>query len=128
MLCLAVVHHLALTNTVPLDEIVAFLRDFAAPLVVEFPHRDDVMASRLLARKRTGVFDAYDRDALGAGAGRPLHGRRHRDHRHAHAVPLRPGLTRQDAGRSVTSPPSPVTSYSSTSLRALDGSGRRRSR
>ena len=37
-------------------------RDFAAPLVVEFPHRDDVMASRLLARKRTGVFDAYDRE------------------------------------------------------------------
>ncbi len=62
VLCLAVVHHLALTNTVPLEEIVAFLRDFAAPLVVEFPHRDDVMASRLLARKRTGVFDAYDRE------------------------------------------------------------------
>lgn len=59
-LCLAVVHHLALTNTVPLDEIVAFLRDFDAPVVVEFPHRDDVMASRLLARKRTGLFDAYD--------------------------------------------------------------------
>ena len=60
VLCLAVVHHLALTNTVPLDEIVAFLADFGAPLVVEFPHRDDVMAARLLARKRHGVFDAYD--------------------------------------------------------------------
>jgi SAM-dependent methyltransferase len=62
VLCLAVVHHLALTNTVPLDEIVAFLAEFGAPLVVEFPHHDDVMASRLLARKRTGVFDAYNRD------------------------------------------------------------------
>ncbi len=61
VLCLAVVHHLALTNTVPLDEIVAFLADFGAPLVVEFPHRDDPMAARLLARKRPGVFDAYDR-------------------------------------------------------------------
>ena len=60
VLCLAVVHHLALTNTVPLDEIVTFLADFAAPLVVEFPHRDDPMAARLLARKRPGVFDAYD--------------------------------------------------------------------
>ncbi len=59
-LCLAVVHHLALTNTVPFDEIVAFLADFGAPLVVEFPHRHDVMAARLLARKREGVFDAYD--------------------------------------------------------------------
>jgi len=60
VLCLAVVHHLALTNTVPLDEIVAFLREFDAPLVVEFPHRDDVMAARLLGRKRDGLFDAYD--------------------------------------------------------------------
>jgi hypothetical protein len=59
VLCLAVVHHMALTNTVPLDEIVAFLADFAAPMVVEFPHPDDQMAARLLARKRPGVFDAY---------------------------------------------------------------------
>jgi hypothetical protein len=60
VLCLAVVHHLALTNNVPLDEIVALLADFGAPVVVEFPHRDDVMATRLLARKRSGLFDAYD--------------------------------------------------------------------
>ena len=59
-LCLAVVHHLALTNNVPLDEIVAFLADFGAPLVVEFPHRNDEMATRLLARKRSGIFDSYD--------------------------------------------------------------------
>jgi hypothetical protein len=62
VLCLAVVHHLALTTTVPLDEIVAFLADFGAPVVVEFPHHDDVMASRLLARKQAGVFAAYHRD------------------------------------------------------------------
>jgi hypothetical protein len=61
VLCLAVVHHLALTNTVPLDEIVAFLADFGAPVVVEFPHHDDPMAARMLARKRPGVFDAYHR-------------------------------------------------------------------
>jgi hypothetical protein len=60
VLCLAVVHHLALTNNVPLDEISAFLADFGAPVVVEFPHRDDVMTTRLLARKRPGLFDAYD--------------------------------------------------------------------
>lgn len=63
VLCLAVVHHLALTNTVPLDEVVAFLADFGAPLVVEFPHEDDVMAARLLARKRAGVFSAYNRES-----------------------------------------------------------------
>ena len=59
-LCLAVVHHLALTNTVPFPEIVAFLHDFGAPLVVEMPHRDDPMAARLLGRKRDGLFDHYD--------------------------------------------------------------------
>lgn len=61
VLCLAVIHHLALSGTVPFAEIVAFLRDFDAPLVVEMPHRDDPMAARLLARKRAGVFDHYDR-------------------------------------------------------------------
>ena len=60
MLCLAVVHHLALTNNVPLDEIVAFLAGFGAPVVVEFPHREDPMTTRLLARKRSGLFDAYN--------------------------------------------------------------------
>ncbi len=62
VLCLAVVHHLALSNTVPLSAIVDFLADFGADVVVEFPHHDDVMAARLLARKRTGVFDGYRRE------------------------------------------------------------------
>jgi hypothetical protein len=59
-LCLAVVHHLALTNTVPFPEIVELLHDLGAPLVVEMPHRDDPMAARLLGRKRDGLFDHYD--------------------------------------------------------------------
>lgn len=63
VLCLAVVHHLALTNTAPFEHIVALLADFEAPLVVEFPHPDDPMAARLLARKRTGEFDHYRVDA-----------------------------------------------------------------
>ena len=90
VLCLAVVHHLALTNNVPLDEIVALLADFGAPLVVEFPHRDDVMATRLLARKRRGLFDAYDVGELGAGARAALRHRRRRcpAERHAHDLPL----------------------------------------
>jgi hypothetical protein len=60
VLCLAVVHHLALTNNVPLDEIVALLAGFGAAVVAEFPHRDDPMTRRLLARKRSGLFDGYD--------------------------------------------------------------------
>lgn len=60
VLCLAVVHHLALTDTVPFELIVDYLADFGSALVVEFPHRDDPMAARLLARKRAGLFDHYD--------------------------------------------------------------------
>jgi hypothetical protein len=62
VLCLAVVHHLALTNTAPFEHIVDLLADFDAPLVVEFPHPDDPMAARLLARKRAGEFDHYRLD------------------------------------------------------------------
>ena len=60
VLCLAVVHHLALTNNVPFDHIVDLLADFDAPLLVEFPKPDDPMAARLLARKREGLFAHYD--------------------------------------------------------------------
>ena len=70
VLCLAVIHHLALSNTVPFDEIVAFLHDFGATLVVEMPHRDDPMAARLLGRKRAGLFDHYDRPQWEAALGR----------------------------------------------------------
>lgn len=62
VLCLAVVHHLAITDTVPFSEIIGFLRDFDAPMVVEFPHHDDPMVRRLLSRKRPGLFDHYRRD------------------------------------------------------------------
>jgi hypothetical protein len=61
VLCLAVVHHLALTNAVPFEQIVRLLADFDSPLVVELPHRDDPMTARLLARKRIGLFDHYQR-------------------------------------------------------------------
>jgi hypothetical protein len=59
VLCLALVHHLALTATIPFEEIVAWLADLGAPLVVELPHPEDPMAARLLARKRPGTFDHY---------------------------------------------------------------------
>ena len=70
VLCLAVVHHLALTNTIPFDEIVDFLADLGGTLVVELPHRDDPMVELLLARKRPGLFDHYDRDEWERSLGR----------------------------------------------------------
>jgi hypothetical protein len=48
---------------------VRLLHDFSAPLVVEMPHRDDPMAARLLARKRAGLFDHYDRPRWEAALG-----------------------------------------------------------
>jgi hypothetical protein len=60
VLCLAVVHHLAITNTVPLEEVVAWLRDFDAEVVVEFPTRDDPMVQRLLKAKKDRTFERYD--------------------------------------------------------------------
>lgn len=70
VLCLAVVHHLALTDNVPFEMIVELLADFDAPVVVEFPLRDDPMAARLLARKRAGLFDHYDAPSWEAALGR----------------------------------------------------------
>jgi hypothetical protein len=55
-----VVHHLAITNTVPLEEVVAWLRDFDAEVVVEFPTRDDPMVQRLLKAKKDRTFERYD--------------------------------------------------------------------
>lgn len=66
VLALAVVHHLAITGTVPIPEIVEMLRDFDAEVVVEFPDRGDPMVERLLGRKRTGLFDGYTLDAFRA--------------------------------------------------------------
>jgi ribosomal protein L11 methylase PrmA len=61
-LCLALVHHLAITNNVPLGEIVAWLAELGSPLVVEFPMPDDPMVQRLLAGKREGAHSDYTRE------------------------------------------------------------------
>ena len=61
-LCLALVHHLAITRNVPLVEIVAWLAELGSPLVVEFPTPEDPMVQRLLAGKREGVHGDYSRE------------------------------------------------------------------
>jgi len=66
LLCLAVVHHLAITDTVPLEEIVAWLRDFDAEVVVELPLRSDPMVQRLLRAKKDRTFERYDQSVFEA--------------------------------------------------------------
>jgi SAM-dependent methyltransferase len=61
VLCLALVHHLALSANVPLAELVGWLRSLGAALVVEFVTPDDPMARRLLERKRAGIHADYER-------------------------------------------------------------------
>lgn len=51
VLCLALVHHLAITANIPMEEIVSWLRSLGARLIMEFVDRDDPMAQRLLANK-----------------------------------------------------------------------------
>ena len=99
VLCLAVVHHLALTNTVPFDEIVAFLADFAAPVVVEFPPRRrdggpaaGPQAVRGVRRLRPRTWEEALERQFAVRRSRRCPG-------HPHAVPGRPYLTRRQRGR-----------------------------
>jgi hypothetical protein len=59
VLCLALVHHLAIGGNVPLAEIVAWMRSLEASLVVEFPPREDPMVRRLLSGKDPGSNPDY---------------------------------------------------------------------
>ena len=61
VLCLALVHHLSIAANVPLAEVVGWLASLGAPVVVEFPAREDPMVRRLLAAKREGAHPDYER-------------------------------------------------------------------
>jgi SAM-dependent methyltransferase len=62
VLCLALVHHLAIGRNVPFAELVGWLRSLGGRLVIEFADRDDPMVERLLAAKRTEVHEGYGRE------------------------------------------------------------------
>ncbi len=69
VLCLALVHHLAVTANIPLDEIVSWLHSLGGRLVVEFVGRDDPMVRQLLAHKAIEHAD-YSADRFEAALGR----------------------------------------------------------
>jgi hypothetical protein len=69
---LALVHHLAIGNNVPLDEIVEFLHGHARRVLVEWIPKDDPMAKRLL-RTRKDVFADYNQPAFEAALTRLFH-------------------------------------------------------
>ena len=82
MICLAIVHHLAIGRNIPLADFVGWLADCGAEVVVEFVTRDDPMVQRLLRNKEvlsetytqagfeaclTSAFDITAKERLGSG-------------------------------------------------------------
>ena len=58
VLALALVHHLAIANNVPLDRVARFFSVLGRHLIVEFIPRDDPKVQRLLA-SREDIFPNY---------------------------------------------------------------------
>jgi ribosomal protein L11 methylase PrmA len=70
VLALALVHHLALANNVPLGRVSSFLASLADPwLVIEFVPKEDGQAKRLLANRRD-IFPDYHREGFEAAFAR----------------------------------------------------------
>ena len=63
VLALALVHHLAISNNVPLSKIAGFLSDIGHCLIVEFIPKTDSQVQRLLAT-REDIFPDYTRQAF----------------------------------------------------------------
>ena len=57
-LALALVHHLAIANNVPLSEVAAFLAELGRQLIVEFVPKEDSQVQRML-RTRDDIFSDY---------------------------------------------------------------------
>jgi len=59
VMALALVHHLAISNNVPLDRLAAFFADCGRWLIIEFVPKPDSQVQRLLST-RLDIFDQYD--------------------------------------------------------------------
>jgi hypothetical protein len=65
VLALALVHHLAIGNNVPLSSVMEWFSRLGRSLIVEWIPKEDPMVVRLLA-SREDVFDAYTTDEFEA--------------------------------------------------------------
>ncbi len=63
VLALALIHHLAISNNVPLTMISAFLKGIAQHVVIEFIPKSDSQVKRLLAN-RTDIFTEYSQQGF----------------------------------------------------------------
>jgi hypothetical protein len=64
-MALALVHHLAISNNVPLERIAEFFAGLAANLIIEFVPKSDSQVERLFAT-REDIFPAYTREGFEA--------------------------------------------------------------
>jgi SAM-dependent methyltransferase len=64
ILCLALVHHLALTANVPLPQILDWYQSFGSHLVIEWVDPADPMGKRLLSLKPAGTFPDYRQEVF----------------------------------------------------------------
>jgi ribosomal protein L11 methylase PrmA len=60
---LALVHHLAISNNVPLESVAAYFAKFGGHLIVEFIPKTDEMVRRML-RAREDIFSEYSREGF----------------------------------------------------------------
>jgi hypothetical protein len=65
VLALAVIHHLAISNNVPLPQLADFFADTGKWLVIEFVPKSDSQVKKLLA-SREDVFPNYTREGFEA--------------------------------------------------------------
>ena len=72
VLALALVHHLAISNNVPLERVADFLASLGRQLVIEFVPKEDSQVQRLLAT-REDVFSNYTREGFEEAFGRRFH-------------------------------------------------------
>ena len=63
VLALALVHHLAISNNVPLDKIASYFSRLSKSLIIEFVPKSDSQVQRLLAT-RADIFPAYTQEGF----------------------------------------------------------------
>lgn len=61
VLCLALIHHLAISNNLPLDKVAEFLNGTGKSLIIEFVPKSDQQVQRLLA-SREDIFVQYTQE------------------------------------------------------------------
>ena len=59
VLALALIHHLAIANNLPLEKIISFFHSLSEYLLIEFVPKEDPKVQQLLAHRKD-VFDKYD--------------------------------------------------------------------